>query len=263
MHFCWHHMFWFFSWWESAVFSFIFHIWCFLFLALQKVSGCGSFWCFRPADQACFLLLSMCMVIMLCCILSLLTLPVLYLSVCEWVLWLAVFSVCWGCVIGSPGCEWLLLLHLNHTNHASSWLCSLWVTFVPCCISSLLTIPVLGSPACEWLICFAVCQACWQCLSLVLQQVSGCSALLCFKPTDNACLWLLRLWVADLLFYVSSYWECLSLALQDVSGCYALLCFKSANNACPWLFSKWVADITYCVSSYWECLSLALQKVGG
>ena len=129
--------------------------------------------------------------------------------------------------------------------------------------------PVLGSPVCEWLQCLAVFQAYWWCLYLALQEVSGCSALLCLNTTDDACLWLSSMWVAAVTCCISNllmipvlgspgsewlqclavfqaYWWCLFLALQRVSGCSALLCFEPIDDTYPWLFRKWVAAVPYC-----------------
>ena len=156
---------------------------------------------------------------------------------------------------------------------------------MPCNVLSLLTMPVLGSPECEWLLWFAVFQVCWQYLSLPLQDVSGCYALPCFKPANNACPWLFSMWVAAVLCRyfkppannacpwlsrmwvvavpcsVSSLWQCLPLALQRVSGFFALRCFKPANNACPWLFSMWVAAVPCNVSSLLT-ISVLCSSVG-
>ena len=178
---------------------------------------------------------------------------------------------------------------------------------VPCCNSSLLIMPVLGSLACEWLWCLATILACWSCLSLALQAVSGCGALLQFQPANHACPWLSRLWVTVVPCYNSSLlimpvlgspvgewlwclatilacWSCLSLVFQDVSGHDALLQFYLADHACPWLSRKWVAVVPCCNSGLlimlalgssvcewlwcsaatvacWLCLSLALQLV--
>ena len=123
---------------------------------------------------------------------------------------------------------------------------------------------VLGSLVCEWLPSLAVSQACWQCLSLALQYVSGCYFSLCLKPADNACPWLSRGWVAVIPCCISSLlkmpvldslesewlpslsmfqacWQCLSLSLQDVSGCHLSQCFKPADDIYSLLSRKWVA----------------------
>ena len=165
-----------------------------------------------------------------CCISGLLTMPVLGSPGCEWLWCLAMFLACWQC------CPWLFRE---------------WVAVVPCCFSSLLTMPILGSSGSEWLWCLVVFLACWQCLSLTLQPVSSCDALLallCLQPADNAGTWLSSWWVAVVPCYVSSLltisvlgssvcewlwclavflacWQCLFMALQAVSGCDALLFF--------------------------------------
>ena len=61
----------------------------------------------------------------------------------------------------------------------------------PCCVSSLLTMPVLDSLVGEWLWCFTVFQACWLCLSGIF-----------------------RMWVAACLFVFYSCWWDLPLALH-------------------------------------------------
>ena len=68
-----------------------------------------------------------------------------------------------------------------------------------CSVSSVLTMPV---PVCEWLWCLAVSLPCWQYLSLALQTVSDCGALLCFYLADNAYPWLSSQWVAVVPCYV-------------------------------------------------------------
>ena len=49
---------------------------------------------------------------------------------------------------------------------------------VPCCNSSLQIMPVLGPPESKWLWGFAAVLAYRLCLSLALQEVSDCGALL-------------------------------------------------------------------------------------
>ena len=238
----------------------VFHVcWQCLSLALQEVSGCCGLLCFKPADNACPWLSSLWVAAVGCCVSSLLIMPVLGSPASEWLLWVAVFQACWQCLSLAlqlvSGCCGLLCF--KPADNACAWLFSLWVAAVGCCISSLLTMPVLGSPGSEWLLWVAVFHACWQCLSLALQSVSGYCGLLCFKPADNACPWLSSMWVAAVGCCVSSLltmpvlgspasewllwvavfqacWQCLSLALQLVSGCCELLCFKVADNFCPW-----------------------------
>ena len=172
----------------------------------------------------------------------------------------------------------------------------MWVGVVLCCNSSLLITPVLGSLGSEWLWCLAAillimpvfglqlvsgCGVlwselpfpsvslfltifviaailpCWSCLSLVLQEVSGCGAL----PAILAC------------------WSCLSLALQKVSGSNVLLqssllimpvlgspgsewlwCLAAnlACWACSWLFRMCVVVCLAEILACWPCLSVAL-----
>ena len=159
------------------------------------------------------------------------------------------------------------LLCFKPTEEAYPWLFRKWVAAIDCCISSLLTMPVLGSLECEWLLYFAMFQACWKSLSLALQPVSGCCALLCFKLADTSCSWLTRKWVAAVhccdsslltipilgspvcewllcLALFQACWEYLFLALQPVSGCCAFLCLKAVDNPCSWLSRMWVPAVT-------------------
>ena len=161
----------------------------------------------------------------------------------------------------------------------------MWVAVVPCCNSTLLIMFFFGSSACEWLWCLAEILACWSCLSLALQEVSGRGSLLQFKPADHTCPWLSRMWVAVVL-YCNFSWSSVFLTLQDVSSCGALLHFYPANDACPWFSRKWVAmapcynisllimsvldasegEWLWCLAAIlacWSCLFLALQLVSG
>ena len=147
-----------------------------------------------------------------CCLSSLLMMlmPVLCSSVGGWLPCFAVFQACWWCLPsalqGVSGCHallcfkpadnacpllsrmWVAAMPCCVSSLLADDSCPLhsreWVAAMPCCVSSLLMMPVICSPACEWLPCLAMFQACWWCLSSVLQEVSGCHALLCFKPAD-------------------------------------------------------------------------------
>ena len=142
----------------------VFHgYWCLSF-ALQEVSSCCVLLCFKPADDAC-------------------PLP----PGSEWLLLLAVLWVCWWCVLCSPVGKWCsVLLCFEPADNAWPLLSSWWAA-VPCCVSSLLMIPVLYSLGSGWLLCTSVCQACWWCLSSAFQRVSSCYSFLCFNPVDDAC----------------------------------------------------------------------------
>ena len=50
-------------------------------------------------------------------------------------------------------------------------------------------IPVLGALGSESLLCLTMFQACWQCLFLALQPVSGCQALLTFQHANDVYPW--------------------------------------------------------------------------
>ena len=132
--------------------------WQCLFLALQWVSGYCALPCFKLGDNACPWLSSLWVTVVACCVSSLLTMPDLGSPVGEWFLWLAVFQLCWQWLslalqrVG--GCCGLLCF--KPTDNSCSWLFSLWVATVPCCVLSLLTMTVLHSSECEWLLCFAV-----------------------------------------------------------------------------------------------------------
>ena len=84
-------------------------------------------------------------------------------------------------------------------------------------------------------------------LSLALQPVSGCSALLCFKLTDDPCPWLSRVWVAAVPCCISN------LLMMPVLGspvCEWLQCLAMFQTYfSPWLSSLWVAAVAHCVSS--------------
>ena len=223
-----------------------------LSLALQGVSGCYALMYFKPTDKAFLWLFRLWVAVVPWCVSSLLTMPVFDSSGCKWLLcldvnskpadhacpllfslWVAAVlccvSECWQCslMVLQFVSDYCVSVCFKPANKACSWLSSKWVAAVPWFVSSMLTMPGLGSPECECLLCLDVFPVCWQCLLLALQYVSVCGALVCLKPTDNACSWLF---------------------LQGVSGCYVLMCFKPADNACSWLFSKWVTAVS-CVSS--------------
>ena len=148
-------------------------------------------------------------------------------------------------------------------NNACSWLFSWWVAVVPWCVSSLLTMPVLDSPACGWLLCLAVFQACWQCLFLALQYVSGCYALLCFKPADNAYSGFSREWVVAVPYCDPSLLTMLVLGspVSEWLLCIAVSSLLTmpvlGSLACEWLLCLGVFQAS------WQCLFLTVQFVSG
>ena len=280
--------------------------WQSLSLAPQCVSGCSDLLCFKPTDNPCLWLFREWMTALPCCfkpadnpylwfsrewvpavhccVSSLLTTSVLGPPESEWLLCLAMFQACWQSLFLAlqdvSGCCGLLCF--KPAKNACSWLFSLWVATVHCCVSRLLTISVFNSSVGEWLLCNTVFQACWQSLSLALQEVSSCCALLCLKPADNlypwhsswwvtaGCVWSLLttlvfgslgskwlLWLAML----QAWWLFLSLALQYVSSCCALLCFKPADNSCPWFSRMWVAACIAMFQACWQSLFSTLQEV--
>ena len=113
---------------------------------------------------------------------GLLIMPLLGSSACEWLWCLAAILTYWSYLFLAlqfvSGCD--ALLQFYPIDHACPWLSSLWVAMVHCCNYSLLIMPILGSIGCEWLWFLAAILACWSCLSLALQPVSGCGALLQF-----------------------------------------------------------------------------------
>ena len=165
----------------------------------------------------------------------------------------------------------------------------MWVAVVPCCLSIL--IPV--NNACLglfslWVLVIPVFLADWWCLSLALQyvsgngtllsfypdpcwqylflafqSVSGCCALLCFQPVNNACLWFFREWVTVVSFCVIN----LLILVFDSLVCEWLWCLSYFCSlltmpvldflVCEWLW--WLSLFL----AYWQCLSLALQPVSG
>ena len=187
--------------------------------------------------------------------------PVLGSPDCEWLLLLAVFQGYWWCLFLAPqlvgGCSGLLCFKC--TDDACAWLSRMWVATVACCVSYELRMPVLGTSGSEWLQWLGMFQAYWWCLSWVLQVVSGCSGLLYFEPTDDACPWLFRMWVAVLSchrlslrspvlgFSGSVLLWCLTVFyshwwLSWLSSLWVatLLCLKPADHACPCLFRELV-----------------------
>ena len=214
--------------------------------------GSGSEWlsCFaglKPVHNACPWLFSLWVTTVPHCMLSLLTTPVLGSLVGKWLLCLAALSLLIMPALGSPVCEWLLCLAtfkaclwhwfmaLQSVSSCYAFLCfksahNLYpllsreqVATVSCYISSLLTMPVFGSLVCKLLSCLSMFQACWWCLSLDIQSVSDCYALLCFSY--NAYPWFSRRWVAS-----------------------CLLCFMHADDTCPLLSREWVTAIHPCAS---------------
>ena len=175
-------------------------MWQCLSSALQFVSGCQAFLCFKPADNSCPLSSSKWVAVVPCCVLSLLMMPIFCSPVGEWLLYLPMFWSFWWCLSSALQLVsgWCALLCFKPVDDACSLLSSLWVAGVPCCVSSLLMIPVFCSPGSEWLRCFAVCHACWWCLASALQRVSGYCAFLCAKPADDAYPLLSREWVASM-----------------------------------------------------------------
>lgn len=109
-----------------------------------------------------------------CYVLSLLTVPVLTSSVCEWLLCPCVFQGHWWCLLLAfqkvSSCYVLLCFKPSDNKHL--WFFSQWVAFMPQWVSNH-TISVLGFSGCEWLPCLAIFQTCWQYLSSTLQLVSG------------------------------------------------------------------------------------------
>ena len=168
------------------------------------------------------------------------------------------------------GC--LALLFSKSVGDACSWLLRKWDSSVPLCFK-----PADNSHPWfyrKWVAVMPYCiLRCWWCLSLVLQLVSGCCAMLPFKLANDAFPRLFSLWVATVpssnwswlmklvhgslvcewllcLAVFQASWQCISLVFQDVSDSCALLHFKMADNAYPWLFRKWVALMFSCVSSF-------------
>ena len=143
------------------------------------------------------------------------------------------------------------------------------VAIVPCCVSSLLTTPVINSPECEWPQLLAFFQTCWQ-LSLALQYVCSCHAMLDIKPTDHAFSGFISMWVAAQPHCASrlmtpvpcslacgwlpchalyqAYWSCLCMDFQCVSGCCASVYF-TPDDTCPWLFSGSVTAVLCWITS--------------
>ena len=129
--------------------------------------------------------------------------------------------------------------------HACYWPFRKWVAVVLCYNSSLLMMPILGSLVGEWLWCLAAILACCWCLSLDLQWVSGCGALLQFWPADGAYPWLSRKWVAMAPYCNSSL---LMMLVLGFPGSEWLWCL-AAILPCWWCLRKWVTIVACCNSS--------------
>ena len=198
------------------------------------MSGCYILLCLKPADNACSWLSSLWVAAVPCYAWS--------NNDCSWLFrkWVATVPCCvvYQLTILSLVLQEVssccVLVCFKPTDNDFPWLFSLWVAAVPGCVSCLLTMPILGSPVCEWLLCLTVFQACWQCLSLTLQTVSGWCALLCFRPANNACPLLSRWCVVVMPYSVSSL---LTMPIVGPPGSEWLL-FLAVFQAC------------------WQCLSL-------
>ena len=177
-----------------SVFGFLVCEWLQCFAVLLTYDGCS--WLFREWEAA-----------ITCNVLSQLMMFVHVSLVCEWLQCVAMFQAYWWYLTLAlqfvSGCS--ALTYFKLTDDVYSWLSSLWVAAVPCCcLASLLMMPVFGSSGSEWLQYLAMPQAYWWYLFLALQFVCGSSALLYFKPTNDACPWFFRKWVAAVPYCVSS-----------------------------------------------------------
>ena len=156
--------------------------WWYMSWTLQTVSGYGALLQFWPADYTCYWLSSLWVAVVPFPNYSLLMMPVFDSPDSEQIWCLAVILACWWCLSLAlqdvSGCDALLQFWL--ANNACHWLFRWSVAVVSCCNSSLLMMPVLGSSGCEWIWCLAAFLVCWWCLSLTLQDVSGCGVLMQF-----------------------------------------------------------------------------------
>lgn len=166
---------------------------------------------------------------------------------CDDWLWLnrkwvtVIFHCTWSLlmtpVIGTPESE---CAHYVSTFEPAENTClrlsSQWVAAMPCCTSNLLIMSPPW-PTRKWVTALAsLCQAFWWCVSLTLQQVSGCFDLI----TLQAC------------------WLAIPLALQEVIGYCFFLCFKPAHDTCSQSpESEWLLFIAV-FPAYWQSLSSAL-----
>ena len=107
------------------------------------------------------------------------------------------------------------------------WMSSWWVLLLLLFRFTNLNMLVLRSPVCEWLPCSTMFPACWQFLTLALQEVSGHKVTPSHKPAYDACLWLpslSSLWVATVSYYLTSW----------------------LMTPCHWFSREWVAILPHC-----------------
>lgn len=130
------------------------------------------------------------------------------------------------------------------------------------------TAPVLGFEGSEWLQCLITFLACWWYQSTAtahqwhqstaFQFVSGCYALLYFKPAPDIFPGLFSQWALAVSHWVSSL---LTTPVLGSSVCEWLSCltvFKFAYNVYSHVLSLWVAAMLYYISSLLKTLLLAL-----
>ena len=235
-------------------------LWWHLLSTLQCVSGCCTLLSFRPAKDAFSWLCSLWVDAMLCYISTLLMTP----------------------LVGSPGCEWwLYLVEIQTCWQLLSLLFSWWATAVPCHISALLT-TFISLPLRLWVSFMPSCVAnLLICLSLVLQRVSSCHALLHLKLLDDTSSLLPRGLVLLVLHCISSL--LIALVLHSLEGkWFAVACnisgllmnsvpgspvgewvpcsiFKPPDDTCLLFFRKWVIGDPYSISSLLAMFVLGLS----
>ena len=147
-------------------------------------------------------------------------------------------------LLGSSGSQWLpsfisniLMLLVLYSLVCEKPQCLLYSSFLimpvsdslesECCDTWRCSNPsiksVLGSLGSKWWQCPVMLQACWQCLSLAFQEVSG------------------------LIFSFFHCWLCL--LTMPVCGfpvskwVWRVLIFQTCWNACPWPLSLWVTSV--------------------
>ena len=151
----------------------------------------------------------------------------------EWLL--TEFQACWWseCLTLQSVSGFCTSLCFKYINNDFPWLSSWWVAAVPCCISTLLMIPIFD-----------------------LQYVSGFLTLLGFMSANNSCpplssWWVAACWVLNLL----------TISILDSLVGKWFLCLsgiKFIDNPCSWLSSWWVATVPCCIQVCWRHLSWLL-----
>ena len=198
------------------------------FRIIKNVSACNAWSWLKPVDNPFCWLSSLCVAIMLCCVLGLLTIPV-FDSLESECLQHILFCFDDTPVFGSPGSVWLQSLvfptcwqhiSLAHqrvsecvsltcfklTDGSCSWLFSWWVA-AKCCCTSRLQLTFLGSLECEWPPADSISPFLLN-PYLAHQEVCVYSS---FKPVNISTFWFFSLYV----FFIHSWSKNLTFLYQS------------------------------------------------